>query len=129
MPNMLICVQMVPLAFLMHWAYSAKEYKLESLYGSNFANSSNASYSRVLQQNRAYQGGRFGIRGWMAYLNPWKIWKDGMEMRQLLTEVHIRGQTREYWGESSEDQEIQTKDANTSQTPQFDENSRSLLPS
>lgn len=30
LPNMIVCVQMVPFALLMRWAYPTKEYKLDN---------------------------------------------------------------------------------------------------
>lgn len=128
MPNMLICVQMVPLALLMRWAYPAKDYKLDKFPGGNFAGvNGEAGYSRVLHQDRAYQGGRFGYRAWLAYLNPLKIWKDGMAMRTLLREVHLRGQTRDSFPEASSE-ELKTKAASRSSSNSDEVASRLLAP-
>lgn len=130
MPNMLICVQMVPLALLMRWAYPAKEYKLDSVFNRKFANvSGETGYSRVLHQDRAYQGGRFGYRVWLSYLNPLKIWKDGMAMRKLLREVRLKGQNLDSWPAEESSEELKTKNSGTrSPSPQSEEVlSRSLL--
>lgn len=117
---MLICVQMVPLALLMRWAYPAKEYKLDGPFNPKFANvSGETGYSRVLNRDRSYQGGRFGYRAWLSYLNPLKIWKDGMAMRKLLREVRLKGQNFDSWPADESSEELKTKnDSPRSQSPQ-----------
>ncbi|OKL59335.1 hypothetical protein UA08_05391 [Talaromyces atroroseus] len=105
LPNMIICVQMVPFSFLIRWAYSTKEYKLNS--NSNNYKLANDSlemqdeYGELIteanRQNRtfqgSYQGGRFGIQAWAAYLNPLEMVQDSIHMGKLLRTVHVRKQT------------------------------------
>lgn len=99
LPNMIICVQMVPFALLMRWAYPAKEYKLNSYTEKPNGDSGVTRYG----QPRSYQGGRFGYRAWLSYLNIFSIWADGVAMMKLLREVHVRGQTLDSWPEAGEE--------------------------
>ncbi|KAJ4256182.1 hypothetical protein NW762_009260 [Fusarium torreyae] len=68
-PNLLICIEMVPLALFFCFAYPWKVYK--DGYGrGNFAKLEEAA-----RPSSSYQGGPFGIYAWLAMLNPSDSWK------------------------------------------------------
>lgn len=115
---MIICVQMVPFALLIRWAYSTKAYRLtknasrsislkdeDSETGdSNELLSAHAMGRKNWQrQGMTYQGGRWGINAWAAYINPLELIGDGMAMYKLLRDVRIRKQTMVSAPESTED--------------------------
>jgi Organic solute transporter Ostalpha len=112
LPNMIICVQMVPFSFLIRWAYSTKDYKLKST-GKLANESSEAGESGQLmsETNRqhsknfqtSYQGGRFGLHAWATYLNPFDMAQDSMNLSKLLRPVHVRKQTLDSWPEPDQE--------------------------
>jgi hypothetical protein len=105
LPNLIICVQMVPFAFFIRYAFSAKPYKLNKKMLNE--DSEMGDLDKLLSgplrgnrlgrkfQQRSYQGGPGGISAWLAYLNPFEILQDGIGMYKLLQEVRIRKQTVE----------------------------------
>lgn len=109
LPNLITCVQMVPFAFFIRYAFSVKPYKLNNkmLNGDFEMGDSDKLLNGPLGKNRlgrklqqrSYQGGPGGIYAWFAYLNPLEMIQDGIGMYKLLQEVRIRKQTVEYYPE------------------------------
>lgn len=62
-PALLSCIEMVPISAFMAWAYSARPYILGR--GADIEGSS--GYADI---PRSYQGGPFGVRAFLAMLNP-----------------------------------------------------------
>ncbi|KAF5002914.1 hypothetical protein FDECE_10498 [Fusarium decemcellulare] len=67
MPNLLICIEMVPLALFFTWAYPWSVYTDRDGRG-NFVQVNQPS--QPSQPSKSYQGGPFGIYAWLAMINP-----------------------------------------------------------
>lgn len=110
LPNMIICIQMVPFALFIRYAFSVKPYKLNAKMTGEDVEMSD-DYVKLLNgplggnrmgrrfQQRSYQGGPGGLNAWIAYLNPFEMLQDGIGMAKLLKEVRIRKQTIENFPE------------------------------
>ncbi|KAL3455171.1 organic solute transporter Ostalpha-domain-containing protein [Aspergillus heterothallicus] len=77
LPTLIICLQVVPFAFLFYYAYSIKPYttlKVES--------TTNPQYRVVVDSEtrspsvKGYQGGPLGIYAWLALFNPGELVRD-----------------------------------------------------
>lgn len=55
---------MVPICLVVVWAYPARPYRAQSSDSQNDPEGG-------LENQRTYRGGPFGIRGFMAMVNPW----------------------------------------------------------
>ncbi|OJJ83531.1 OSTA/TMEM184 family protein [Aspergillus glaucus CBS 516.65] len=82
LPTMVICVQMVPLSFLVLYAYRTKPYEI-----SNSARTLRPQEYQVVESNgdeetlmsgfqKRYQGGHWGLHAWAVYLNPLELFRD-----------------------------------------------------
>lgn len=82
LPTMVICVQMVPLSFLVLYAYRTKPYEI-----SNSARTLRPQEYQVAESDgdeetlmsgfqRRYQGGHWGLHAWAVYLNPLELFRD-----------------------------------------------------
>ncbi|KAL1874183.1 hypothetical protein Plec18167_006120 [Paecilomyces lecythidis] len=82
LPTMVICVQMVPLSVLVLFAYSTKPYEV-----SNSARTFRPQEYQAVESDcdertlmsgfqKRYQGGRWGLRAWLVYLNPLELFRD-----------------------------------------------------
>ncbi|KAJ5759507.1 hypothetical protein N7520_006663 [Penicillium odoratum] len=90
-PTMVICVQMVPFAFFMRYAFSTKVYRVKL--------SPSDSEQKLAEINehgrpvpRSYQGGSYGIYAWLAYYNPTEYMREVRSMYRTLHHVHVRNQ-------------------------------------
>lgn len=116
---------MVPFAFLIRWAYSTKAYRLENDNSGNMKlddeDSETGDSNELLSipaisrkhwqtQRITYQGGRWGINAWAAYINPLELIGDSMAMYKLLRDVRIRKQTMIAAPESTEEVSNRTRD-------------------
>lgn len=78
LPNLLICLQMVPFAFLFFYAYSVKPYKTSNVK----RGSESQQYLAVVDSEtgghyvKRYQGGPLGIWAWLALFNPLEFFRD-----------------------------------------------------
>ncbi|KAF5018607.1 hypothetical protein F66182_9399 [Fusarium sp. NRRL 66182] len=63
-PNLLICIELIPFSLFFVWAYPWSVYKDGDGRG-NFS-----KLDQAVKPTNAYQGGPFGIRAWLAMLNP-----------------------------------------------------------
>lgn len=82
LPTMLICLQMVPLSFLVLHAYRTKPYEIpNSVRGlrpqAYQALESDGNEETLLSGiPKHYQGGPWGLRAWTIYLNPLVLFQD-----------------------------------------------------
>ncbi|KAJ5646963.1 hypothetical protein N7490_003335 [Penicillium lividum] len=103
-PTMVICVQMVPFAFFMRYAFSTKVYRVKL--------SPSDSEQKLAEVNehgrpvpRSYQGGPYGIYAWLAYYNPTEYMREVRSMYRTLNHVHVRNQKPIYKEEAEENSE------------------------
>ncbi|CAG7987350.1 unnamed protein product [Penicillium olsonii] len=77
LPTMIICLQVVPFAFLFYYAYSIKPYTT-----TGFNDASNLQYLFAIESEsgtpraKFYQGGTLGIHAWLALFNPMELFRD-----------------------------------------------------
>lgn len=82
LPTMLICVQMVPLSFLVLYAYRTKPYEVSTSVSSLRPQAYQALESDQDEEallnglQKQYQGGAWGLRAWAIYLNPLVLFQD-----------------------------------------------------
>ncbi|KAJ1716796.1 organic solute transporter Ostalpha-domain-containing protein [Aspergillus flavus] len=82
LPTMVICVQMVPLSFLVLYAYSTKPYEISNsqstLRPQVYQTVESDDDGEILMSGfqKRYQGGRWGLRAWAVYLNPLELLRD-----------------------------------------------------
>ncbi|GLB08453.1 hypothetical protein AtubIFM57258_004342 [Aspergillus tubingensis] len=82
LPTMLICVQMVPLSFLVLYAYRTKPYDISASVSSlrpqayHPLESGRGEEALLSGLTKQYQGGVWGLRAWAIYLNPLVLIKD-----------------------------------------------------
>lgn len=70
-PGMLTCIEMVPISFLMLWAYPVRPYRL----GQPRKYAAAEAGEEIVFRPSNYQGGPFGLWAFLAMLNP----RDGLE--------------------------------------------------
>ncbi|KAM0430011.1 hypothetical protein ACHAPT_006017 [Fusarium lateritium] len=63
-PNMIICIEMVPLSLLFMWAYPWR------VYLDSDSVESTEDLEHPGRSMKSYQGGPFGIHAWLAMINP-----------------------------------------------------------
>lgn len=78
LPTMIICLQVVPFAAFLHYAYSVKPYKIPSVTHADvsqqyLAVDDNETGSPYV---KGYQGGPLGIHAWLALWNPMELFRD-----------------------------------------------------
>jgi len=61
-PNLIVCLEMVPFALFFHYAYSYRPYVIRHDVG--------AESGEGLTYVQSYQGGPLGVRAWLAALSP-----------------------------------------------------------
>ncbi|KAJ5504776.1 hypothetical protein N7463_007650 [Penicillium fimorum] len=77
LPTLIICLQVVPFAFLFYYAYSIKPYTTL-----NVNCTSNLQYLAVVDSEtgstrvKRYQGGPLGVYAWLALFNPGELFRD-----------------------------------------------------
>ncbi|GLA40751.1 hypothetical protein AnigIFM63309_008585 [Aspergillus niger] len=82
LPTMLICLQMVPLSFLILHAYRTKPYEIPNsvrglrpqAYQALGSDGNEETLLRGIPKH--YQGGPWGLRAWTIYLNPLVLFQD-----------------------------------------------------
>ncbi|KAJ5928379.1 hypothetical protein N7466_007335 [Penicillium verhagenii] len=94
-PTMVICVQMVPFAFFIRYAFNTKVYRVQ-----HSPSDPEQKYAQINEQGRpvprAYQGGPFGVYAWLAYFNPMEYIREVQSMYRTLHHVHVRHHKRIY---------------------------------
>lgn len=105
-PTMVICVQMVPFAIFIRYAFSTKVYRVNAA-----PSDAEEKLTEVNEHGRpvprSYQGGPFGIYAWLAYYNPMEYIREVQSMYRTLHHVHVRNQKRIY-KEDVEGESVQT---------------------
>ncbi|KAJ5594916.1 uncharacterized protein N7459_001124 [Penicillium hispanicum] len=79
LPNMVICIQLVPFAFLFHFAYNTRMYRLSavplrSTSSQQYLSVESAEDGRL--EKKRYQGGPLGVMAWLALVNPLDLFRD-----------------------------------------------------
>lgn len=74
LPTLIICLQVVPFAFLFYYAYSIKPYTKDyeecTTDPQNILVDDNGA---GIPSGKRYQGGRFGVHAWLALFNPGEL--------------------------------------------------------
>lgn len=76
-PALLSCVEMVPICLVVVWAYPVSPYREQSCDSQNGPEGGR-------EDQKVYKGGPFGIRGFMAMINPWDTIKGTLIAALLL---------------------------------------------
>lgn len=69
-PSLLSCLEMVPISFIVFWAYPVGPYKLKNLVDRRAERGEHHEYAPS-----SYQGGLFGIRAFIDMINPFDVIK------------------------------------------------------
>jgi hypothetical protein len=78
LPTLIICLQVVPFAFLFYHAYSIKPYTKMNVKRSG----GSQQYLAVVDSEtggprvKRYQGGPLGVNAWLALFNPGELFRD-----------------------------------------------------
>lgn len=87
LPTLIICLQVVPFAFMFYYAYSIKPYTELRLNVKRTGDSQ--QYLAVVDSEtgsphpKRYQGGPFGIHAWAALFNPGELFRDIKSTRDM----------------------------------------------
>ncbi|KAJ5526559.1 hypothetical protein N7513_010718 [Penicillium frequentans] len=89
-PNLVICLQMVPFSIFFHYAYNVEPYKLthgSQCYDPKVQESGAGNYQTPSEVSisHGYEGGPLGVRAWIGLFNPMEILraiKFGLDMAQ-----------------------------------------------
>lgn len=118
LPTMIICVQLVPFAFFIHYAYSTKPYLVQEKLGFTHHVGNSQEYLSVPPPEslnsrpgpRSYQGGPLGLHAWAAYLNPLEIWSEVRDLYRIMYNIPLRTkkEASDPWSESVTGYEQQT---------------------
>lgn len=109
LPTMVICVQMVPLSFLVLYAYGTKPYEISDSASTLRAQEYQAVESVGDEEafmsdfEKGYQGGRWGLRAWARYLNPLQLLREVMSAYVMIREA--REIQRAHWTEQAKEEE------------------------
>jgi hypothetical protein len=82
LPTMVICVQMVPLSLLVLYAYRTEPYEISDsavtlrTQGYQAVESDGDEETLMGGFQKRYQGGRWGLRAWICYLNPLQLLRE-----------------------------------------------------
>jgi len=77
LPTLIICLQVVPFAFLFYYAYSIKPYTtLNAACTTNRQNLVVVDSETGSPSVKRYQGGPLGVYAWLALLNPGELVRD-----------------------------------------------------
>lgn len=86
---MVICIQMVPFAVFMHFAFGIQPYRVLKDQDIEMIPEADDKGRPI---PRSYQGGRFGQHAWAAYLNPLEFWREVRSMKHTLSIHKVRHQ-------------------------------------
>ncbi|KAJ5645196.1 hypothetical protein N7507_011207 [Penicillium longicatenatum] len=111
-PTMVICVQMVPFAIFMRYAFSTDVYRVKKSGDSEEKLTEVNEHGRPVP--RCYQGGPFGFHAWLAYYNPMEFVHELQSMYRTLHHVHVRNQKRIYKEEVEGESELNSVDQSSS---------------
>lgn len=95
LPEMVICVQMVPLCFLVLYAYRTKPYEISNAAQTvtlrarpyQALESDHDEEALVSESQRCYQGGWLGLHAWAAYLNPLGLLLDVISAHRMISKA------------------------------------------
>ncbi|BCS28397.1 OSTA/TMEM184 family protein [Aspergillus puulaauensis] len=95
LPEMVICVQMVPLCFLVLYAYRTKPYEISNAARTvtlqprayQALESDHDEEALVSESQRRYQGGWLGLHAWAAYLNPLGLLLDVISAHRMISKA------------------------------------------
>jgi len=82
---MISCIQMLPFAFLFHYAYPIGPYRLPAYDGKYMAVPPEGRVEKPTYSH--YQGGPWGMSAWALFLNPLEFSRDIASMWRLLRQV------------------------------------------
>lgn len=92
LPTMIICIQMVPLSFLVLYAYRTQPYEISNktprtLRPREYHSLDDDSDDEALMKGfkKRYQGGWMGIQAWVVYLSPLTLF---MDVREAYVMIH-----------------------------------------
>lgn len=102
LPEMLICVQMVPLCFLVLYAYQTKPYEIcntsrrVTLRPREYQaiESDGDEEALVGEFQEHYQGGWMGLHAWAAYLNPLGLFLDVVSAHRFISKARALQKTK-----------------------------------
>lgn len=92
LPNMIICIQLVPFAFLFHYAYGTKPYRVlrsADLTISQQHQPVDDDESGSFSNQRRYQGGPLGLYAWVAFFNPFEFFRETKSNYYMLREARV----------------------------------------
>ncbi|KAJ5093725.1 hypothetical protein N7456_009586 [Penicillium angulare] len=95
LPTMIICIQMVPFAIFIHFAFSVKPYLIKKPSGDSIEMLPEAD-ENGRPVPRSYQGGTWGSHAWAAYLNPLELAMEVRSMYRTLHQIKVRKQPKIY---------------------------------
>ncbi|EXJ77158.1 hypothetical protein A1O3_10316 [Capronia epimyces CBS 606.96] len=107
LPTMVICVQMVPLSFLVLYAYRTTPYEISDsepilrAQGYHAVESAGDEDAFMGGSQKRYQGGPWGLRAWAGYLNPLQLFREVMSAHAMIHKArnirraHSREQAQE----------------------------------
>ncbi|KAJ5348392.1 Organic solute transporter Ost-alpha [Penicillium brevicompactum] len=93
LPTMVICVQMVPLCFLVLYAYRTKPYEMSKTQPimrpqAYQAVSANGDEEALMRESlKRYQGGWMGWFAWINYLNPLNLCQDVIDAHRMISKA------------------------------------------
>lgn len=96
LPQMIICVEMVPLSLLVIYAYPTKPYRnfnkstITALRPQEYhAIESDGDYETLMRGfQKGNQGGWLGLQAWAAYLNPIGLFMDIISAYRMMYQQH-----------------------------------------
>ncbi|KAE8164118.1 organic solute transporter Ostalpha-domain-containing protein [Aspergillus tamarii] len=107
LPTMVICVQMVPLCFLVLYAYRTEPYEIKNsprtIQPREYQTVESDTDEETLMNGfqKRYQGGRWGLYAWAVYLNPLALFQDVkaaydmIHSARAVQKAHAKEQTQE----------------------------------
>ncbi|KAF2803187.1 uncharacterized protein BDZ99DRAFT_491883 [Mytilinidion resinicola] len=95
LPEMIICVQMVPLCFLVLYAYRAKPYEISNAPRTvtlrpqeyQAVESDGGEETLMSGFQKRYQGGWMGLHAWATYLNPLGLLLDVISAHRMISKA------------------------------------------
>ena len=93
LPEMIICIQMVPLCFLVLYAYRTKPYEISNVSRTvtlrpqeyQVVDSDGDEETLTSGFQKRYQGGWMGLHAWATYLNPLGLFLDVISAHRMIS--------------------------------------------
>ncbi|KAJ5173168.1 hypothetical protein N7492_005761 [Penicillium capsulatum] len=118
LPNLVICIQMVPLCFLVLYAYRTTPYEISSapttLRPRQYQALEGDEEALVGGIQKRYQGGWMGLHAWAVYLNPLELLRDVISAYRMITRARAlqKAQMREQAAKEEETTRYDTANDN-----------------